>query len=67
MVRGFVFGRFSAHLDSREQWEDRVRAELGVRAFDILTSLIEALGELVSKDEGCKRQSRATPGDVNSC
>jgi TolB-like protein/DNA-binding winged helix-turn-helix (wHTH) protein/Tfp pilus assembly protein PilF len=49
---GYVdFGRFRLLPDCRELRADGVAIELGSRAFDILTILIEARGALVTKDE----------------
>jgi TolB-like protein len=45
------FGRFRLLPDRRELRADGVAIELGGRAFDTLTILIEARGALVTKDE----------------
>src|ERR1700730_5361179 len=51
-VREFVqFGRFRLHGHRRELLADGVPVHLGSRAFDILELLIEARGEIVTKDE----------------
>jgi len=45
------FGRFRVLLRRRELLADGAPVELGARAFDILLTLIEANGLLVTKDE----------------
>lgn len=45
------FGRFRVLLPQRRLLADGVPIELGSRAFDILLTLIEADGSLVTKDE----------------
>src|SRR6201981_2193269 len=45
------FGRFRLLPHRRELRADGVAVELGSRAFDVLTVLIEARGALVTKDE----------------
>jgi TolB-like protein/DNA-binding winged helix-turn-helix (wHTH) protein/Flp pilus assembly protein TadD len=49
------FGRFRFLPHRRELHADGVAIELGSRAFDILMVLIEARGELVTKDEFLSR------------
>jgi predicted ATPase/DNA-binding winged helix-turn-helix (wHTH) protein len=49
------FGRFQVLPHRREFLADGVPVALGSRAFDVLMSLIEAGGELVSKDEILRR------------
>ncbi len=44
------FGRFRVLPDRRELLADNRPVELGARAFDVLTALIEARGAVVSKD-----------------
>ncbi len=55
------FGRFEVLPHRREFFAEGVRVALGSRAFDILMVLIEAAGELVTKDEIL---SRVWPGMV---
>jgi len=55
------FGRFEVLPHRREFLAEGVRVALGSRAFDILMILIEAAGELVTKDEIL---SRVWPGMV---
>src|ERR1700758_5867375 len=45
------FGRFQVLVHRREFLADGVPVPLGSRAFDVLMVLIEAGGELVTKDE----------------
>jgi DNA-binding winged helix-turn-helix (wHTH) protein len=45
------FGRFQVLLRQRQLLTDGVPIQLGTRAFDILLTLLEADGSLVSKDE----------------
>ncbi len=45
------FGRFRLDLRGRELLADGVPAAIGSRALDVLIALIEAQGELVTKDE----------------
>jgi non-specific serine/threonine protein kinase len=55
MERGLVpvvqFDRFSLHACRRELLADGAVVPIGSRAFDVLMVLIEAGGELVTKDE----------------
>src|SRR5882757_9421482 len=55
------FGRFRVDLHRRELLADGVSLPIGSRALDILVVLIEARGELVTKDE---LMSRVWPGTV---
>jgi TolB-like protein len=55
------FGRFRILPHRREVLADGRPIELGGRAFDVLLALIEANGEIVSKDELI---SRAWPGRI---
>ena len=55
------FGRFQVLPHRREFFAEGLRVPLGSRAFDVLMVLIEAGGELVSKDEIL---SRVWPGMV---
>src|SRR5580704_1611230 len=55
------FGRFQVLPHRREFFAEGVRVPLGSRAFDVLMVLIEAGGELVTKDEIL---SRVWPGMV---
>src|SRR6201984_3802513 len=55
------FGRFQVLPHRREFVSEGVRVALGSRAFDVLMVLIEAGGELVTKDEIL---SRVWPGMV---
>src|ERR1700751_5271194 len=55
------FGRFQVLAHRREFLADGVPVPLGSRAFDVLMALIEAGGELVTKDEIL---SRVWPGIV---
>jgi predicted ATPase/DNA-binding winged helix-turn-helix (wHTH) protein len=50
-----VFGRFRLVLRSRELSADGVPVPIGNRAIDVLMALIEARGELVTKDELLRR------------
>ena len=50
-ARAIVFGRFRLVLRSRELLADGVPVPVGSRATDVLMALIEACGELVTKDE----------------
>jgi DNA-binding winged helix-turn-helix (wHTH) protein len=47
---GIVFGRFQVLPDRREVLADRRPIKLGGRAFDVLMTLIEAHGAVVSKE-----------------
>jgi predicted ATPase/DNA-binding response OmpR family regulator len=55
------FGRFRLHARRRELLADGIFVPIGSRALDILMVLIEARGELVTKDE---LLSRVWPGTV---
>jgi DNA-binding winged helix-turn-helix (wHTH) protein len=57
------FGRFRVLLRQRQLVSDGGPIELGTRAFDLLLSLLEADGSLVTKDE---LLSRVWPGVVVS-
>src|SRR5271170_2603770 len=46
-----VFGRFRFVVHSREFTADGVPVPIGSRALEVLSVLIEARGELVTKDE----------------
>src|SRR5882757_1633154 len=50
-ARALLFGRFRLVLRSRELLADGVPVAIGNRALDVLIALIEACGELVTKDE----------------
>jgi DNA-binding winged helix-turn-helix (wHTH) protein len=50
-----VFDRFRILMLRRQLLADGVPVELGTRAFDILWTLIEANGSLVTKDELARR------------
>src|ERR1700736_2935943 len=50
-ARAILFGRFRLVLKSRELLADDVPVPIGGRAADVLMVLIEARGELVTKDE----------------
>ena len=54
-----AFGRFKVLLRERQLVADGVPVELGTRAFNLLMVLLEADGELVTKDE---LLSRVWPG-----
>ena len=47
---GVAFGRFQVLPHRRELLPDGLPIKLGGRAFDVLMALIEARGEVVSKD-----------------
>src|SRR5215831_151404 len=51
----FEFGRFRVVPQRREVFADGRPMELGGRAFDVLVVLIEANGDVVSKDELMRR------------
>src|ERR1700704_4533806 len=55
------FGRFRVDPHRRELFADGVALSIGSRALDLLIVLIEARGELVTKDE---LMSRVWPGTV---
>jgi predicted ATPase/DNA-binding winged helix-turn-helix (wHTH) protein len=55
------FGRFRLHARRRELLVDGMTVPIGSRALDILMTLIDARGELVTKDE---LLSRVWPGTV---
>ena len=55
------FGRFRVLLRRRQLMADGVPIELGTRAFDLLSVLVEANGSLVTKEE---LMSRVWPGIV---
>src|ERR1700730_14496717 len=50
-ARALLFGRFRLVLKSRELLAEGVPVPIGARATDVLMALIEARGELVTKDE----------------
>src|SRR5258705_4898472 len=50
-VRALLFGRFRLVLHSRELLMDGAPVAIGNRAIDVLIGLIDACGELVTKDE----------------
>jgi predicted ATPase/DNA-binding winged helix-turn-helix (wHTH) protein len=50
-VRALLFGRFRLVLHSRELLAQGAPVAIGNRAIDVLLALIEACGELVTKDE----------------
>ncbi len=60
------FGRFHMLRRQRELLIDGKAVELGTRAFDILTVLIEARGALVTKDELLKRVWPSTVIEENT-
>ena len=49
------FGRFEVRRRQRQLWADGKPVELGSRAFDVLLSLIDAAGMLVTKSELIER------------
>jgi DNA-binding winged helix-turn-helix (wHTH) protein len=49
------FGRFLLDLRRRELLADGVPVSIGSRAFDVLAALVEAGGQLVTKDELLRR------------
>src|SRR6266404_5841518 len=55
------FGRFRVDLHRRELFADGLSLPIGSRALELLVVLIEARGELVTKDE---LMSRVWPGTV---
>jgi predicted ATPase/DNA-binding winged helix-turn-helix (wHTH) protein len=55
------FGRFTLLKQRRELLADGQRVEIGSRIFDLLMTLIEARGRVVSKDE---LMSRVWPGRI---
>ena len=55
------FGRFRVLLHRRELLVDGQPAKLGGRAFDVLTTLIEARGAVVTKDA---LMARVWPGQI---
>jgi predicted ATPase/DNA-binding winged helix-turn-helix (wHTH) protein len=59
--RTFSFGRFRLVLHRRELFENGIPVAIGNRALDVLIALIEANGELVTKDE---LFNRVWPGTV---
>ena len=50
-ARALLFGRFRLVLHSRELLVDGAPVSIGNRAIDVLLALIDACGELVTKDE----------------
>lgn len=60
------FGRFELIPQRRELLVDGLPAHLGSRAFDILQILVEARGELVTKDEIMRRVWPDTVVEENS-
>jgi predicted ATPase/DNA-binding winged helix-turn-helix (wHTH) protein len=50
-ARALLFGRFRLVLHSRELLVDGAPVSIGNRAIDVLMALIDACGELVTKDE----------------
>ena len=56
-----AFGRFRVLPHRRELLADSQPVELGGRAFDVLTTLIEARGAVVSKET---LMERAWPGRI---
>jgi predicted ATPase/DNA-binding winged helix-turn-helix (wHTH) protein len=50
-ARALLFGRFRLVLHSRELLVDGAPVSIGNRAIDVLIALIDACGELVTKDE----------------
>ena len=50
-ARALLFGRFRLVLHSRELLRDGAPVSIGNRAIDVLIALIDACGELVTKDE----------------
>jgi DNA-binding winged helix-turn-helix (wHTH) protein len=51
----FEFGHFRVLLRRRQVLADGVRVEVGGRAFDLLVTLLEADGRLVTKEELVRR------------
>jgi DNA-binding winged helix-turn-helix (wHTH) protein len=45
------FGRFMLDICRRKLFADEVPVPIGARAFDVLTTLVEARGRLVTKNE----------------
>src|SRR5258708_23597953 len=60
------FGRFRLHARRRELLADGMAVPIGSRALDILMTLIEARGELVTKDELLSRVWPATVVEENT-
>src|SRR5258708_37003668 len=60
------FGRFRLHARRRELLADGMAVPIGSRALDILMTLIEARGELVTKDGLLGRVWPATQGEENT-
>jgi predicted ATPase/DNA-binding winged helix-turn-helix (wHTH) protein len=60
------FGRFRLHLRRRELLADGLFVPIGSRALDILMVLIEARGELVTKDELLSRVWSGTVVEENT-
>jgi predicted ATPase/DNA-binding winged helix-turn-helix (wHTH) protein len=58
-LAGFVFGRFEVLPDRREVFADGKPVKLGGRAYDVLLALIEARGNVVSKNA---LKTRVWPG-----
>jgi len=56
LIQGRVkFGPFQADLATRELWRNDIRLKLGGQPFQILIALLEKPGQLVSREELCKR------------
>jgi predicted ATPase/DNA-binding winged helix-turn-helix (wHTH) protein len=64
--RAILFGRFCLLLRRRELLADGVPVRLGNRALDVLIALIEARGELVTKDELLSRVWPSTTVEENN-
>jgi DNA-binding winged helix-turn-helix (wHTH) protein len=60
------FGRFQLDMHRREMFADEVPVPIGGRAFDVLIALIEARGQLVTKDELLSRVWPATVVEENT-
>lgn len=58
---GFQFGPFRLHAGDRTLWRGDTRIDLNARYFDVLILLIEARGELVTKDRFMQEVWRGVP------
>ncbi len=65
-VAAFLFGRFCLVLHRRELLADGLPVPIGNRALDVLIVLIEARGELVTKDELLSRVWPTTTVEENN-
>jgi non-specific serine/threonine protein kinase len=64
--RWYDFGRFRLDSQRRELLADGIPVAIGSRALDVLTVLIEACGELVTKDELLRRVWSGTIVEENT-